>query len=78
MQPNGAVLGEALCGVFVLAFQRQVDVVVIDKHRRRTGPEDSRFIDGNPRESEHDSPVTVDELYAASKKRRVRWKQRDN
>ena len=37
LQPQAAVLGEALGGFLILSFQRQIDVVVIDKHRCQNG-----------------------------------------
>ncbi len=38
LQPNGGILREALGGFLVPALQRQVDVVVVDKHRRQSLP----------------------------------------
>ncbi len=37
-QPQGRVLGEPLGCLFILPFQRQVDVVVIDKYRTENSP----------------------------------------
>ncbi len=38
LEPRAGVLGEPLGGLLVLALQRQVDVVVVDEHRRQNWP----------------------------------------